>query len=112
MTKMIPTPADGLPALTRGELARHFAYVGGAWVAGAQSDDFKVTDPASGAVLGSVAKLNANDSRAAVDAAHAAGHNWAAMTGKERAAVLRKWFDLMMENQDHKVLREKMDLMD
>ncbi|WP_339821766.1 NAD-dependent succinate-semialdehyde dehydrogenase [Sulfitobacter dubius] len=100
MTKMIPTPADGLPALTRGELARHFAYVGGAWVAGAQSDDFKVTDPASGAVLGSVAKLNADDSRAAVDAAHAAFPHWAGLLPQERGAILRRWRDLMLENRE------------
>ncbi len=42
MTKMISTPVKGLPALERGELARHFAYVGGAWVSGAQSDAFEV----------------------------------------------------------------------
>ena len=65
--------------------------VGGAWVAGAQSDDFKVTDPASGAVLGSVAKLNADDSRAAVDAAHAAFPHWAGLLPQERGAATYSW---------------------
>lgn len=100
MTKMIPTPANGLPALERGELARHFAYVGGAWVAGAQSDAFDVTDPASGAVLGSVAKLNGDDSRAAVDAAHAAFPHWAGLLPQERGAILRRWRDLILENRE------------
>ncbi|WP_156505632.1 aldehyde dehydrogenase family protein, partial [Sulfitobacter sp. HI0054] len=100
MTKMIPTPADGLPALTRGALARHFAYVDGAWVAGAQSDDFNVTDPASGAVLGAVAKLSAEDSRGAVDAAHAAFPHWSGLLPQERGAILRRWRDLMLENRE------------
>jgi len=97
---MTPTPVNGLPALEDGALARHFAYVGGAWVAGAQSDSFDVTDPASGAVLGSVAKLNGEDSCAAVDAAHAAFPRWAGLLPQERGAILRRWRDLMLENRE------------
>tara|TARA_R110002049_G_scaffold44333_6_gene130171 strand:- start:28682 stop:30166 length:1485 start_codon:yes stop_codon:yes gene_type:complete len=100
MTKMTPTPADGLPALDRAELARHFAYVGGAWVAGESNDLIKVTDPASGNVLGSVARLTGNDSRMAVDAAHAAFAGWAGLLPQERGVILRRWRDLMLENSE------------
>jgi len=74
------------------------AYVNGAWVAG--SSTFDVTNPARGDVIAEVADLTRAEVAAGVDAAHAAQKAWAALTGKARAAYLRKWFDLMMENQD------------
>ena len=73
------------------------AYVNGAWVEG--DSTFDVTNPARGDVIAEVADLSRDDVAAAVDAAYAAQKDWATWTGKERAAVLRRWFDLMMENQ-------------
>ena len=74
------------------------AYVNGEWIA--KDKTFAVYDPATGACIAHVADLDATDAAAAIDAAHAAQPAWAEWTGKERAAVLRKWFDLMVENAD------------
>ena len=74
------------------------AYVNGTWIEGEAR--FDVFDPATGQLVASVADLDVAATARAVDAAHAAGHNWAAMTGKERAAILRRWNDLMIENAD------------
>ncbi|WP_121630359.1 NAD-dependent succinate-semialdehyde dehydrogenase [Tropicibacter alexandrii] len=72
------------------------AYVNGAWIAG---DTFEVTNPARGDVIAEVTDLSRDQVAEAIDAAYTAQKDWATWTGKERAAVMRKWFDLMMENQ-------------
>ncbi|MEC7299738.1 MAG: aldehyde dehydrogenase family protein, partial [Pseudomonadota bacterium] len=74
------------------------AYVNGTWITG--DTQFDVFDPATGQLVASVADLDVAATARAVDAAHAAGPGWAAMTGKERAAILRRWNDLMIENAD------------
>ncbi|QIE46541.1 NAD-dependent succinate-semialdehyde dehydrogenase [Pseudohalocynthiibacter aestuariivivens] len=74
------------------------AYVNGEWVAG--DGTFDVTNPARGDVIAKVADLSRAQVAEAIAAAEAAQKEWAKWTGKERAAVLRKLFDLMMENQD------------
>ncbi|MEN9061351.1 NAD-dependent succinate-semialdehyde dehydrogenase [Ponticoccus litoralis] len=74
------------------------AYIDGAWVETAKT--FEVTNPARGDVIAKVTDLSREEVATAIDAAHAAQKDWAQWTGKERAAVLRRWFDLMMENQD------------
>ncbi|MCR9271729.1 MULTISPECIES: NAD-dependent succinate-semialdehyde dehydrogenase [Mameliella] len=73
------------------------AYVNGSWIEGDAT--FDVTNPARGDVIAEVADLSRAQVREAIEAAHAAQKDWAKWTGKERAAVLRKWFDLLMENQ-------------
>ena len=80
-------------------LLREAAHVAGRWIA-AGADGIAVTNPATGAVLGHVPKLGAEATREAIAAAEAARHPWAARTARERSAILRRWFDLMMENQD------------
>ena len=75
------------------------AYVNGKWIDG-DDGTFDVTNPARGDVIAQVADLSRAQVGQAIDAAEAAQKEWASWTGKERAAVLRKWFDLMMENQD------------
>jgi succinate-semialdehyde dehydrogenase / glutarate-semialdehyde dehydrogenase len=75
------------------------AYVNGAWVEG-DDGTFDVTNPARGDVIAQVADLSRAQVADAIAAAEAAQKEWATWTGKERANVLRKWFDLMMENQD------------
>src|SRR5262249_56256016 len=60
----------------------------------------KVVSAGRSGVLGSVAKLGAAETRAAIEAANAAFPAWSKKTGKERAIVLRRWFDLMLENQE------------
>ncbi|MAB00761.1 MAG: succinate-semialdehyde dehydrogenase (NADP(+)) [Stappia sp.] len=74
------------------------AYVDGAWIETGKT--FPVRNPATGELVAEVADLTPQDTARAVDAAHAAQPGWAALTGKERAAVLRRWFDLMIENAD------------
>ncbi|UOA28586.1 NAD-dependent succinate-semialdehyde dehydrogenase [Pseudosulfitobacter sp. DSM 107133] len=75
------------------------AYVNGQWIDG-DDGTFDVTNPARGDVIAQVADLSRAQVGQAIDAAEAAQKEWAGWTGKERAAVMRKWFDLMMENQD------------
>ncbi|NNE50884.1 MAG: NAD-dependent succinate-semialdehyde dehydrogenase [Sulfitobacter sp.] len=75
------------------------AYVDGAWVDG-DDGTFDVLNPARGDVIAKVANLSRDQVAKAIAAAERAQKDWAAWTGKERAGVLRKWFDLMMEHQD------------
>jgi len=75
------------------------AYIGGEWVDG-DDGTFDVTNPARGDVIAKVADLSRAQVAGAIAHAEKAQKEWAAWTGKERAAVMRKWFDLMMENQD------------
>jgi succinate-semialdehyde dehydrogenase / glutarate-semialdehyde dehydrogenase len=74
------------------------ALINGHWVKG--SSRFDVHDPATGQKLADVANLTAQDAEAAIDAANAAWPAWRNKTGKERSILLRKWFDLLMANQE------------
>nr|WP_319249410.1 NAD-dependent succinate-semialdehyde dehydrogenase [uncultured Celeribacter sp.] len=74
------------------------AYVNGVWVEGKTT--FPVENPATGEVLAHVADLSAEDVAQAIDAASAAKRDWARADVKTRSAVLRKLFDLMVENAD------------
>ena len=76
------------------------AYIAGEWVNAADGKTFAVTNPARGDVIANVADMTREDARRAIEVADKARHEWAARTGKERAAVMRKWFDLMVENAD------------
>src|SRR4051794_40378877 len=82
------------------ELFREACYIGGRWVAGEANRTIPVDDPATGEIIGTVPKLGAIETRAAIDAAAAAFADWRARTAKERAIVLRRWFDLIMSNQE------------
>jgi succinate-semialdehyde dehydrogenase/glutarate-semialdehyde dehydrogenase len=88
----------GLPKLNDPDLLRKQAYINGAWVGAAEN--FDVTNPASGVTIASVPNMKAEHAQAAIEAAHAAFPAWAAKTGKERAAILRKWFDLVIQHAD------------
>lgn len=81
-------------------LFREQCYVDGAWVDAANRKTIAVTDPATGEVVGTVPSLATEEVRRAVDAAAAALPAWRAKTAKERAAVMRRWFELVMEAQD------------
>jgi succinate-semialdehyde dehydrogenase/glutarate-semialdehyde dehydrogenase len=76
------------------------AYVAGEWVDAADGKTFPVMNPARGDVIATVPDLTRADAARAIAAADVARRDWAARTGKERAAVMRKWFDLCMENQN------------
>tara|TARA_R110000868_G_scaffold39085_2_gene136381 strand:+ start:1665 stop:3125 length:1461 start_codon:yes stop_codon:yes gene_type:complete len=74
-------------------------YIDGAWV-GDDTSGIKVTDPATDELIAIVPSLGAAETRKALEAAERAGRAWAARPAKERSAILRRWFDLMMANQD------------
>ncbi|OGB29383.1 MAG: succinate-semialdehyde dehydrogenase (NADP(+)) [Burkholderiales bacterium RIFCSPLOWO2_12_FULL_61_40] len=74
------------------------ALINGQWVAGPSR--FDVCDPATGEKLADVANLGPQETEAAIAAANTAGPAWKAKTAKERSILLRKWFDLLMANQD------------
>ena len=76
------------------------SYVAGEWIDADDGATFPVTNPARGDVLVDVADLGVAETRRAIEAANAAQKEWAARTGKERSAILRKWNDLMVENAD------------
>lgn len=77
------------------------ALIAGNWTDQSSSGEtFEVTNPATGEVITTLPDLGAEDTRLAIDAAHRVQPAWAAKTGKERAAVLRKWYDLMVDNAE------------
>ncbi|RDW14814.1 NAD-dependent succinate-semialdehyde dehydrogenase [Paracoccus thiocyanatus] len=76
------------------------AYVAGEWVDADDGKTFGVVNPARGDVIAEVADLSRAEVARAIAAAAQAMKGWAARTAKDRAQILRKWFDLMMENQD------------
>src|ERR1044071_3792967 len=80
------------------KLFRQACYIDGAWVDGRAG--FDVDNPATGEVIGTVPKLGHAETRQAIDAASRAFPAWRRRTAKERAAVMRRWFELMLANQD------------
>jgi succinate-semialdehyde dehydrogenase/glutarate-semialdehyde dehydrogenase len=81
-------------------LLRSEAFVDGAWAGADSGKRFAVTNPASGAVIASVPDLGVAETRRAIDAAQRAYAGWRVKTGKERAGVLRVWFNLLMANAE------------
>ncbi|WP_432759530.1 NAD-dependent succinate-semialdehyde dehydrogenase [Defluviimonas salinarum] len=77
-------------------LVRSFSYIGGKWTAAADGAVLAVSDPATGALLGEVSALSEEESTGAVDAAQGAFAGWAGMLPQDRAAILRRWFDLVI----------------
>jgi succinate-semialdehyde dehydrogenase/glutarate-semialdehyde dehydrogenase len=81
-------------------LFRQKCYLDGKWIDADSRATVPVTNPATGETLGTVPKMGAAETRRAIQAADKALPAWRARTGKERAAVLRKWYDLMIANTD------------
>src|SRR5215510_8205425 len=92
----------GLPPLSLKDpkLFRDQCYLDGAWTGADSKKSFAVRNPATGETLGSVPDLGAAETRRAIEAAERALPAWRAKTAKERANILRKWFNLMIENQE------------
>ncbi len=80
------------------DLFREACFINGEWLGG--NATISVDDPATGETIGTVPKLGRPETRAAINAAADALVDWRARTGKERAAVLRRWYDLLLANQD------------
>ena len=87
-----------LALLNDPSLLKTDALINGQWVAG--NSRFDITDPATGAVLANVANLGPVEAEQAIAAANAAWPAWKSKTAKERSIILRKWYDLLMANQD------------
>jgi succinate-semialdehyde dehydrogenase/glutarate-semialdehyde dehydrogenase len=92
--KMTPPPIKDM------SLFRQQCYINGKWADADSKRTVEVTNPATGEVLGTVPYMGANETRRAIEAANAAWPAWRKKTAKERATILRKWFNLMMENQE------------
>src|SRR6195256_6001287 len=82
------------------KLFRQQCYIDGEWVDAYDRATVAVKDPASGETLGTVPKMGADETRRAIEAADKALPAWRGKTAKERAQILRRWYDLMMANQD------------
>jgi len=76
------------------------AYINGQWVGGDDGSTFAVTNPANGETIAEVASCGTAETRRAIEVAEAAMVEWRARTAKERSAILRKWFNLMMDAQE------------
>ena len=81
-------------------LFRQQCYVDGKWLDAKSGRSTDVVNPADGGVIGTVPAFSAAETRAAIEAANRAFPAWRAKTAKERAQILRKWYDLMMANQE------------
>ena len=88
------------PSLHDARLMRQFAYVGGRWIAGETGETIAVRNPGDGERLGEVASLTAEQSGAAVAVAHEAFADWSLTLPQERSAILRRWFDLIVEHKE------------
>ena len=82
------------------QLFRQQAFIDGAWVDADGGQTIKVNNPATNEILGTVPKMGAAETRRAIEAADKALPAWRALTAKERSNKLRRWFELMIENQD------------
>jgi succinate-semialdehyde dehydrogenase/glutarate-semialdehyde dehydrogenase len=82
------------------KLFREQCYIDGGWAGAGSNATIDVTHKATGQILGTIPKMGAAETRRAIEAAYAAFPAWRAKTAKERAKILRKWHDLMMENQE------------
>ncbi len=92
----------GLPAISLKDpkLFREQCYIGGEWLDSSSRKSLSVANPATGQQLGKVPNMGAAETRRAIEAAERAWPAWRAKTAKERAACLRRWFELMMANQE------------
>ncbi len=82
------------------KLLRPQGYVGGRWVDAHGGAVVEVMNPATGECLGTVPDMGARETREAIEAAHGAFGGWAVRTGKERAGILRRWYELLLVHQE------------
>jgi succinate-semialdehyde dehydrogenase/glutarate-semialdehyde dehydrogenase len=82
------------------ELLKYRAFIDGEWVEGDSGESFPVFNPATGEEIIQVAHCGAGETRRAIEAAERAMPGWRKLAAKDRAAVLRRWFDLILANQE------------
>jgi succinate-semialdehyde dehydrogenase/glutarate-semialdehyde dehydrogenase len=100
MQETMINSASGAVDLKDARLFREACYVDGKWIQAGSGQTINVDNPATKEIIGKVPKLGGAEIRHAIDAAHRAFPAWSKKTAKERATVLRRWFDLMMANQE------------
>lgn len=81
-------------------LLKQQAYLNGQWCDADNGETIQVTNPANGVVLGTVPNMGAEEARRAINGANAAFKAWRSLLAKERSAILKKWFELMLTNSD------------
>ncbi|HET6720398.1 MAG TPA: aldehyde dehydrogenase family protein, partial [Rhodocyclaceae bacterium] len=81
-------------------LIRHQCFIDGAWIDADDKAAIEISNPANGQPLGTIPKMGANETRRAIAAADAALPAWQAKTAAERSKILRRWFELLLANQD------------
>ncbi|MFH1027443.1 MAG: NADP-dependent succinate-semialdehyde dehydrogenase [Pseudomonadota bacterium] len=81
-------------------LLRQQCFINGMWLDAIETGTIPVTNPATGEIIGTVPKMGTIETRDAIDAAHAAYPEWRAKTAGERSSLLRRWFELILENQE------------
>lgn len=86
--------------LKNSSLFREQAYVGGEWMNALDGQTFLVENPATGQIIGTAPRMGATETRIAIEAAEKALPAWRELTAKQRAGKLRRWFELMTENQE------------
>ncbi len=87
-------------ALNDPTLLRQQCYLNGLWAAADNGQTIDVTNPATGEILGTIPRMGTQETHRAIAAAKAALPAWRARTAKERSTILRKWYELMLANQD------------
>lgn len=92
--------AHQIPPLKDKSLFKEQAYINGAWVNAQSGKTFEVHDPATGKVIGTMPEMNANDTNDAIAAASRALVSFRKTTARQRADMLRKWYNLMVENSE------------
>jgi len=97
---LLPRLQENIMQLNDPDLLRHQAYIDGQWCDASNGDVSEIFNPANGESLGTVPNIGGAQTRQAIEAAQAAQPAWRALTAKERAARLRKWYELMLANQE------------
>lgn len=95
-----PAHSQNRGALARADLLREGAYVDGAWLAASSGAAIEVDDPFTGEIIGRVPSLSRDEVQTAVNAAERSFPAWARELPKKRGAILRRWFDLIMDHQE------------
>jgi succinate-semialdehyde dehydrogenase/glutarate-semialdehyde dehydrogenase len=94
------TPTARTLPLKDPTLLRHRCFIDGTWVDAEARGELSVDNPSTGRLLGVVPNMGASETRHAINAAHQALAAWAARPAKERASLLRRWYELLIANQD------------
>src|SRR5687767_818817 len=91
---------QGALALADRKLVHESAYIDGNWKEAASGKSYPVINPATGAAIARVPDMDAVDTRSAINAAAQAFPAWRKRAAKERAAIMRRWYDLILDNQE------------